>query len=310
MSTGAPAARKRKGIILAGGTGSRLYPITAVLNKHLLPVYDKPMVYYPLTTLMLAGIRDIVVVSSPEVLPQLRGCLGTGTQWGVQLSYVAQPQPRGIVDGLLAAAGELGNERFALVLGDNIFYRTGLPVQLQRAAGRASGATIFAYPVSDPRRFGVVVLGSDARPVSIEEKPAHPASNLAVPGLYFYDERALEFARGLQPSDRGEIEITDLNRVYLGRGELHVEQLGRGSAWLDGGTPDQLHEASHFVRVIEERTGLKIACPEEVAYRMGFITRDELAATVAAMRKCSYGSYLASLLRSPELPHHAAPFAE
>jgi glucose-1-phosphate thymidylyltransferase len=300
MSSSAASTPDRKGIILAGGTGTRLYPLTAALNKHLLPIYDKPMIYYPLTTLMLAGIRDIVIVSSPAALPQLRGCLGTGGQWGIELGYVEQPAPKGIVDALLVAAGHLGDKAFALVLGDNIFYRTGLPTYLQSAAARERGATIFAYPVSDPRQFGVVVLDGDSRPVAIEEKPRNPSSNLAVPGLYFYDGRALEFARGLRPSARGEIEITDLNRVYLERGELFVERLGRGSAWLDGGTPDQLHNASDFVRVMEERTGLKIACPEEVAYRMGFITKEQLVAIIQPMRDCSYRNYIASLLTSPE----------
>ena len=300
MSASPASAPNRKGIVLAGGTGSRLYPLTAVLNKHLLPIYDKPMIYYPITTLMLAGIRDIVIVSSPAALPQLRGCLGNGGQWGIELGYVEQPAPKGIVDALLVAAGHLGDKAFALVLGDNIFYRTGLPTYLQSAAARERGATIFAYPVSDPRQFGVVVLDGDSRPVAIEEKPRNPSSNLAVPGLYFYDGRALEFARGLRPSARGEIEITDLNRVYLERGELFVERLGRGSAWLDGGTPDQLHNASDFVRVMEERTGLKIACPEEVAYRMGFITKEQLVAIIQPMRDCSYRNYIASLLTSPE----------
>jgi glucose-1-phosphate thymidylyltransferase len=302
MSANAATRPSRKGIILAGGTGSRLYPLTAVLNKHLLPIYDKPMIYYPLTTLMLAGIRDIVIVSSAAALPQLRGCLGSGAQWGVALDYVEQPAPRGIVDALLVAAGRLEQTRFTLILGDNIFYRTGLPAHLQTAANRARGATIFAYPVSDPRQFGVVVLDPQSRPLSIEEKPERPTSNLAVPGLYFYDDRALEFARTLRPSARGEIEITDLNRIYLERGELFVEQLGRGSAWLDGGTPDQLHNASDFVRVMEERTGLKIACPEEVAYRMGFISDEQLTKSIDAMRPCHYRGYLQSLLEIPPGP--------
>jgi glucose-1-phosphate thymidylyltransferase len=310
MSASPASAPSRKGVVLAGGTGSRLYPLTAVLNKHLLPIYDKPMIYYPLTTLMLAGIRDIVIVSSPAALPQLRACLGTGAQWGIELGYVEQPAPKGIVDALLVAAGHLGDKAFTLVLGDNIFYRTGLPTYLQRAAARERGATIFAYPVSDPRQFGVVVLDGHSRPVAIEEKPRNPSSNLAVPGLYFYDGRALGFARGLRPSGRGEIEITDLNRIYLERGELFVERLGRGSAWLDGGTPEQLHDASDFVRVMEERTGLKISCPEEVAYRMGFITQAELASTLHGMRDCPYRSYVATLLDSVEPAHHAASTPE
>jgi glucose-1-phosphate thymidylyltransferase len=310
MSASPEGAAKRKGVILAGGTGSRLYPLTAVLNKHMLPIYDKPMIYYPLTTLMLAGIRDIVIVSSPAALPQLRDCLGSGAQWGVELGYVEQAAPNGIVDGLLAAAGHLENEAFTLVLGDNIFYRTGLPTYLQSAAAREQGATIFAYPVSDPRQFGVVVLDGDSRPVAIEEKPRNPSSNLAVPGLYFYDRRALGFARRLRPSGRGEIEITDLNRIYLELGELFVQRLGRGSAWLDGGTPDQLHSASDFVRVMEERTGLKIACPEEVAYRMGFISEEQLTAAMRGMRDSSYRNYIASLLSSPDTPSRSVSAPE
>jgi len=292
-----------KGVVLAGGTGSRLFPLTKITNKHLLPIYDKPMIYYPLTTLMLAGIRDIVVVSSPAALPQLRACLGTGAQWGIELDYAEQRAPNGIVDALLAASHQLEGRAFTLILGDNIFYRTGLPKHLQRAASRDNGATIFVYPVSDPRPFGVLVLDGASRPVAIEEKPKHPPSNLAVTGLYFYDHRALEFARMLRPSARGEIEVTDLNRVYLERGELLVIELGRGSAWLDGGTPEQLHNASDFVRVLEERTGLKIACPEEVAYRMGFITQQDLAAIVGTMCDSPYRGYIASVLTSPESPH-------
>jgi glucose-1-phosphate thymidylyltransferase len=299
------SAPNRKGIILAGGTGSRLYPLTAVLNKHLLPIYDKPMIYYPLTTLMLAGIRDIVIVSSPAALPQLRACLGTGGQWGLELGYVEQRAPNGIVDALLAAASHLENKAFTLILGDNVFYRTGLPIYLQSAAARGRGATIFAYPVSDPRQFGVVVLDGASRPLAIEEKPERPTSNLAVPGLYFYDDRALGFARTLRPSARGEIEVSDLNRIYLERGELFVQRLGRGSAWLDGGTPDQLHNASDFVRVMEERTGLKIACPEEVAFRMGFISEEQLTATMQTMRDSAYRTYLASVLSSPEILFHS-----
>jgi glucose-1-phosphate thymidylyltransferase len=310
MSSSAASTPDRKGIILAGGTGTRLYPLTAALNKHLLPIYDKPMIYYPLTTLMLAGIRDIVIVSSPAALPLLRTCLGTGAQWGLELGYVEQPAPNGIVDALLVAAAHLEGRAFTLVLGNNIFYRTGLPTHLRSAAARARGATIFAYPVSDPRQFGVVVLDGHSRPLAIEEKPENPVSNLAVPGLYFYDNRALEFARMLRPSARGEIEVTDLNRIYLEHGELFVEQLGRGSAWLDGGTPEQLHSASDFVRVMEERTGLKIACPEEVAYRMGFITKEQLVTTMQTMRESSYRTYLASLLTSFEAVSISLPAPE
>ena len=297
-----------KGVILAGGTGTRLYPITVAVNKQLLPVYDKPLIYYPLTTLMLAGIRDIAVVSDGLALEQVKKCLGDGSQWGLSFSYLVQPSPNGIAHGLLAAAPAIEGHPIALVLGDNIFYRSGLPDQLRRAAARERGATIFAFPVSEPQRFGVVVLGSDHRPTHIEEKPKNPRSNLAIPGLYFYDERALEFARSLQPSARGELEITDLNRVYLEAGELFVEGLGRGSAWLDGGSPEDLYEAGQFVRVIEERTGLKIACPEEVAYRMGFITHSDFEGLVSRLKPCSYRDYLAGLWASETAASAARDF--
>jgi glucose-1-phosphate thymidylyltransferase len=287
-----------KGIILAGGTGTRFYPVTLAVNKQLLPVYDKPLIYYPLTTLMLAGIRDIVVVSGPTASGHIEQCLGDGSQWGLKLSYAVQPSPAGIADALLVAAPSIEGHPLAVVLGDNIFYRAGLPRQLQRAAARESGATIFAIPVSEPHRFGVVTLDENLRPIRLEEKPRQPRSSLAVPGLYFYDERALGFARSLKPSRRGELEITDLNRIYLQAGELWVEHLGRGSAWLDGGTPEDLYEASQFVRVIEERTGLKIACPEEVAYRVGFITRPQLRAVIDRLKPCGYRDYLAALATS------------
>jgi glucose-1-phosphate thymidylyltransferase len=287
---------------MAGGTGSRLYPLTAGTNKQLLPVYDKPLIYYPLTTLMLAGIRDIVVVSDSRAGEQIRQCLGDGSQWGLTLSYAVQHSPDGIAHGLLAAAEMIGGHPVALILGDNIFYRSGLPDQLRRAVARERGATIFAFPVSEPERFGVVLIGGDNRPVHIEEKPEHPRSNLAIPGLYFYDERAVEYARGLKPSGRGELEITDLNRIYLDAAELFVEPLGRGSAWLDGGSPEDLYKAGQFVRVIEERTGLKIACPEEVAYRMGFISRVDLDEVVERLRPCSYRQYLVALLADKTAP--------
>jgi glucose-1-phosphate thymidylyltransferase len=288
-----------KGVIMAGGTGSRLYPVTASTNKQLLPVYDKPLIYYPLTTLMLAGIRDIVVVSDAAAGEQIKRCLGDGSQWGLTLSYAVQLSPKGIAHGFLAAAEMLVDHPVALILGDNIFYRSGLPPQLRRAAARERGATIFAFPVSEPQHFGVVVIGSNNQAIDIEEKPKSPRSNLAIPGLYFYDERALEFARALRPSPRGEFEITDLNRVYLNFGELFVEELGRGSAWLDGGSPEDLYEASQFVRVMEERTGLKIACPEEVAYRLGFIDGENLAYLVKQMPDCHYRRYVAALLGVP-----------
>jgi glucose-1-phosphate thymidylyltransferase len=290
----------RVGVIIAGGTGSRLLPLTTAFNKHVLPVYDKPMVFYPLTTLMLAGLREVVVVSGPAALPQLAALLGDGTRWGISIDYVEQPAPTGICDALLRAAPHIERRPSAVILGDNIFYRTSLSAQLERAATRERGATIFTYPVNDPRRFGVVEIGPDRRAISIEEKPHSPRSNLAVPGLYFYDERAMAYARELKPSARGELEITDLNRAYLERGELFVEELGRGCVWLDGGTPADLFGASQFVRVMEERTGLKIACPEEVAYRMGFISRAELAKVVEAMPDCDYRAYLASLVSAEE----------
>lgn len=286
----------RKGVILAGGTGTRLHPITLGTNKQLVPVYDKPMIYYPLTTLMLAGISDIVVVSSPDVLPQIRNCLGDGAQWGITLAYAAQEKPEGIAHGLLMAAGAIEGSPITLILGDNIFYRSGLPQQLMRAAGRAHGATIFSVPVSQPERFGVLVLDGNGNPLAIDEKPAEPRSNLAIPGLYFYDDRVFDLARTLRPSKRGELEITDLNRLYLSAGDLFVEPLGRGAAWLDGGTPDDLFEASQFVRVLEQRTGLKISCPEEVAYRMGYIDRNDLHRLVSELKACSYRDYLQSIV--------------
>jgi glucose-1-phosphate thymidylyltransferase len=288
----------RKGIIAAGGLGFRLFPITRAFNKQLIPVYDKPMIYYPLSTLMLAGIREIVVVSHPGVLQTFESLLGDGRQWGLVIEYATQPAPTGIANVLLAAAPLVERRHLALILGDNIFYGTGLPQQLRRAAARPNGATIFGYPVKNPRLFGVVTLDREGRPTAIEEKPARPQSNLAVPGLYFYDAEALDLARRLVPSPRGELEITDLNRAYLQRGELHVEPLGRGSAWLDGGTPEALFDASQFVRVIEERTGLKIACLEEVAYRMGFISLAELDRLAQAGVPCSYNDYLKELVRS------------
>ncbi len=290
------AKATRKGVILAGGSGSRLYPITVAVNKQLLPVYDKPMIYYPLTTLMLAGIREIVIVSSPAALPQFEAVLGDGARWGLTFYYATQPSPDGIAHALLMAEDYIAGAPVTLILGDNIFYRSGLPTQLLRSAERTVGATIFTYPVQRPQQFGVVVLDGEGRPISLEEKPAQPRSNLAATGLYFFDERALDFARALKPSARGELEITDLNRIYLERGELYVEQLGRGSAWLDGGTPDQLYGATQFVRVLEERTGLKIGCPEEVAFRMGFIDAEGMAALVSQCRPCDYRNYLESVL--------------
>jgi len=287
-----------KGIILAGGTGSRLFPLTLAVSKQILPVYDKPMIYYPLTTLMLAGIRDIVIVSSPEALPQFEACLGNGAQWGVTLRYVAQPSPDGVAHGLLVASDYIAGHPVTLILGDNIFYRTGLPDQLRRVAAHQRGATIFCYHVTNPEQFGVVVVDSEFRPVALEEKPKVPQSKLAVPGLYFYDDRVLDYVRSLKKSARGELEITDLNRIYLERGELTVEQLGRGSAWLDGGTPAELYEATQFVRIMEERTGLKIACPEEIAFRMQFIDGKQLLAAASKIRPSDYRTYIENLLEA------------
>ena len=288
MTSDAAPPPVRKGVIVAGGSGTRLYPMTIAVNKQLLPVYDKPMIYYPLTTLMLAGIREIVIVSSPAALPQFEAVLGDGTQWGLQFHYAAQPAPDGIAHALLMAERFISGAPVTLILGDNIFYRSGLPTQLARAAKLRHGASIFAYPVSNPEQFGVVLLDEALRPVDLQEKPAEPPSNLAVTGLYFYDARAVDYARTLRPSARGELEITDLNRIYLERGELYVEQLGRGSAWLDGGTPDQLFAAAQFVQVLEARTGSKIGCPEEVAYRMGFVSVAELANLAAGLRPSGY----------------------
>lgn len=291
---------ERIGILLAGGTGSRLYPLTVPVNKQLLPVYDKPMVYYPLATLMLAGIRKVVVVSSPDALPQFRACLGDGKQWGIDLDYAEQPRPEGIPQAFTVSEGFIRDKNVALVLGDNLLYGSGLPKKLQEAGARTQGATIFGYPVSDPSRFGVVTMGPDMRPLSLEEKPAQPQSNLAVPGLYFYDRQVLELTRQLKPSPRGELEITDLNRLYLAKGELTVEMMGRGWAWLDGGTHEALFDAGQFVRVIEERTGLKIACLEETALNMGYIGLDELKAAAAKMPANSYGHYLRALIAHEE----------
>jgi glucose-1-phosphate thymidylyltransferase len=287
-----------KGIILAGGTGSRLDPATRVTSKQLLPVYDKPMIYYPLTTLMLAGLKDILIISTPRDIPRFKELLGTGEQWGIAFSYLEQDQPRGIADAFLVAEDFIGKERCALILGDNIYYGQGLAKRLQASAQRETGATIFTYTVRDPQRFGIVEVGPDGKAISIEEKPLKPRSREAVTGLYFYDQQVIEFARQLQPSARGELEITDLNRCYLERDALFVEHFGRGMTWLDTGTHDSLLEAAYFVQTLERRQGLRIACPEEVAWRMQFIGSQELHALAKQHHSSDYGQYLHSILES------------
>jgi glucose-1-phosphate thymidylyltransferase len=285
-----------KGIVLAGGSGTRLYPVTQVVSKQLLPVYDKPMVYYPLSTLMLAGIRDILLISTPQDTPRFEALLGDGARWGIRLRYAVQPKPEGIAQAFLVGSDFIADDRVALVLGDNIFYGHDLTELLQRAAARELGATVFAYPVNDPARYGVVDFDPRGRAVSIEEKPRQPRSRYAVTGLYFYDQKVVELASKLRPSTRGELEITDLNRAYLERGELDVLPMGRGMAWLDTGTHEALLEAAHFIETIERRQGLKIACPEEIAYRMGFIDASQLEALAGPVDKSGYGEYLRRVL--------------
>ncbi len=290
---------RRKGILLAGGSGTRLYPVTQAVSKQLLPVYDKPMVYYPLSTLMLAGIRDILVISTPADTPRFEQLLGDGARWGLNLSYQVQPSPDGLAQAFVLGRRFVGTDDTALVLGDNIFYGHDLAAQLQRANARTRGATVFAYHVTDPERYGVVAFDAQFRALSIEEKPTQPRSNYAVTGLYFYDNQVLDIAAALAPSSRGELEITDVNRAYLERGDLQVEIMGRGMAWLDTGTHESLLDAAQFIQTIETRQGLKIACPEEIAFRQGWIGAQDLERLAAPMAKNGYGQYLQRILREP-----------
>lgn len=287
-----------KGIVLAGGSGTRLYPITNGVSKQLLPIYDKPLIYYPLTTLMLAGIRDILVITTPEDQAQFQRLLGDGTQWGIRLSYAVQPKPEGLAQAFLIGESFIARDRVALVLGDNVFFGHGFPELLKHAAARSTGATVFAYQVRDPERYGVVAFNSVGQATAIEEKPKHPVSNWAVTGLYFFDNEAVRHAHAITPSPRGELEITDLNMRYLVAGELMVERLGRGIAWLDTGTFKSLIDAGTFVQTLERRQGMKISCPEEVAYRMGYITRSRLIELATSLQKSGYGEYLLQLVES------------
>jgi glucose-1-phosphate thymidylyltransferase len=296
-----------KGIILAGGSGTRLHPVTIVVSKQLLPVFDKPMIYYPLSTLMFAGIREILVISTPQDMPLFERLLGDGSQWGMKFSYGVQEHPRGLADAFIVGRDFVGSDPVALVLGDNIFHGAGLPESLARAVGRDRGATVFAYTVRSPQAYGVVELDARGRAISIEEKPARPKSNFAVTGLYFYDNRVVDIAASLKPSPRGELEITDVNRVYMEDGSLFVEVLGRGFAWLDTGTHESLTEASLFVQILEQRQGLRVSCPEEIALRLGYIAPDQFLRLAQLTSKSRYGQYLLSVHESFTSGRERAP---